>query len=114
MSILELLHGNAVLDNDLLAKNDAKGDVFAKPRDVDFAFKTEDKGRAQALCDLVNEKNFGKATINYGDGGTSWVMVVIYMPVTQHLLCSVSAFMACLGSLFQVEYDGWGSVIQND
>jgi hypothetical protein len=35
------------------------------------------------------------------------------MPITQPLLCSVSRFMVSLGKLYQIEYDGWGSIIQN-
>jgi|GEM_PF-3875287 len=42
-----------------------------------------------------------------GDGRWS-----IRMPITQPVICSVSALMVCLARLFSVEYDGWGSVVQ--
>jgi hypothetical protein len=113
MNLFEQLHDNAVLDNDLLLKNDATGDLFEKPRDVDFTFKTGDGRKAKELSEFINGKNFGISTVHSGDDGLLWVIVAIHMPITQHLLCSVSGFMVCLGGLFQVEYDGWGSVIQN-
>lgn len=113
MDIFELLRENAIADNDLLRKNDARGDVFAKPRDVDFAFKTRDAIRAKDLCEFIEGLNFGVPQLR-SDNGVHWLTVVIQMPITQPLLCSVSGFMVCLGRMFGVEYDGWGSVIQNE
>jgi hypothetical protein len=113
MSIVDSLRENALADNELLRKNDARGDVFDKPRDVDFAFKTNDKERAESLCEFVKGMNFGSPSVTLGDDGVYWIVNVIQMPITQHLLCSVSGFMVCLGRLFQVEYDGWGSIIQS-
>src|SRR6185437_13758202 len=57
MDIFELLRANAIAGNDLLKKNDARGDVFAKPRDVDFAFKTRDATRAKDLCEFIGSLN---------------------------------------------------------
>jgi hypothetical protein len=112
MSIFDLLHENALADNDLLHKNDAMGDMFDKPRDVDFAFKTQDKEKADDLREYIAGKNFGAPQVRGGDVGNYWVIVIIHMPINQHLLCCVSGFMVCLSRLFQVEYDGWGYFIQ--
>jgi hypothetical protein len=112
MTLFDELHRNALADNDLLFKNDAEGDVFTISRNVDFAFRTNDKENADDLCAYINGKNFGKASVTRADDGLYWVIVVIQMPITQNLVCSVSAFMVCLGRLFRVEYDGWGSVVQ--
>lgn len=112
MSMFDLLHDNAHADLDLLVKNDQRGDNFATARDVDFAFKTNEKVRAKDICEYINGKNFGKATVREEPDGLYWVISSVYMPITQHLLFSVSGFMVCLSRLFQVEYDGWGSVIQ--
>ena len=112
MTIFDLLHENALLDNDLLRKNDAMGDKFDDPRDVDFAFKTNDKQRADDLSEYINGKNFGNASVAAAVEGEYGVLCVIHMPINQPLLCSVSGFMVCLSRLFQVEYDGWGSIIQ--
>jgi hypothetical protein len=106
-----LLHENALADNDLLRKNDAAGDDFTKPRDVDFAFKTNERSRAEDICEYINGKNLGSATVQESEG-TFWVVAVIHMPITQNVLCNVSAFMVCLSRLFQVEYDCGGSIIQ--
>lgn len=113
MDIFELLRENALADNDLLTRNDARGDLFAKPRDVDFAFKTTDSSRAKDLFEFIKGLNFGAPQLKT-DGGLHWLTVVIHMPITQPVLCSVSGFMVCLSRLFGVEYDGWGSVIQHD
>lgn len=50
MNLLDRLRENVLADNDLLRKNDHKGDVFETPRDVDFAFKTEDPKKAEDLA----------------------------------------------------------------
>jgi hypothetical protein len=42
MSIIDLLHVNAMADNELLTLNNRNGDVFTIAREVDFAFKTPD------------------------------------------------------------------------
>jgi len=112
MNLLDRLREKVLADNDLLRKNDHKGDVFETPRDVDFTFKTEDPKKAEDLASYINGMNFGIATVQHGDGNPVWVVVVIRMPITQHLLCSVSAFMVCLGRIYGAEYDGWGSVLQ--
>jgi len=111
MSIIKSMRENALADNDLLHKNDGQGDIFTTPRDVDFAFKTKEKDCAEALCDYIKTMNYGNPTISTDKDGVYWITVIIHMPITQHLLCSVSGFMFLLGHLFKAEYDGWGSVI---
>jgi Regulator of ribonuclease activity B len=113
MSMFDLLHENLLADNDLLFKNDARGDMFAKPRFVDFAFKTTDRTKADDLCEYVNGKNCGLARVDEGNDQVFWIIVQVDMPITQNVLCCVSAFMLCLSRLFTIEYDGWGSVIQS-
>lgn len=103
---------NALADNDVLRLSDRQGDVFNRPRDVDFLFKTPDRERAEDIAEYINGKNFGAAKTRVIEDGTYWVLVIIHMPITQHVLCCVSAFMLCLSRLFQVEYDGWGSTSQ--
>ena len=110
MTLFDLLHENALTDHALLCLKDEQGDVFTSSRDVDFAFKTSDRERAQDLAEYINGKNFGSASIRDGGEGIFWVLVIISMPITQHLVNCVSAFMLCLSRLFQVDYDGWGSV----
>ena len=112
MTVFDLLHENALADNELLTKNDFHGDVFSIARDVDFTFKTGDKEKAKDLCEYMKGKNFGIPSISQSDDGLWWILVVIHMPINQPILCCISGFMVCLSRLFQVEYDGWGSVIQ--
>jgi hypothetical protein len=113
-TLFDLLQENAVADVELLRLRDKNGDVFHYTRDVDFAFKTSDGERAQDLAEYINGKNFGRASVRSSEDGVFWVLVVISMPITQHVVFCVSAFMLCLSRLFQVDYDGWGSVTQKD
>jgi hypothetical protein len=112
MTMFELLHNNAVADTDLLRKNDELGDVFTMFREVDFAFEAGDKQRADDFAEFVNGKGYGKAAVRKITDNRVQVLVLITMPITQHLVGCVSGFMLCLSRLFQIEYLGWGSVVQ--
>lgn len=112
MTIFELLHDNALADTDLLQSNDKLGDVFTTVREVDFAFETGDRHRADDFAEYVNGKNYGTAAVREIENGNFRVLVLIAMPITQNLIGCVSGFMVCLGRLFQIDYLGWGSVVQ--
>jgi hypothetical protein len=112
MNMFELLHHTAVADTDLLRKNDKLGDIFTTAREIDFAFETDDRERADDFADFVNGKSYGKAAVRKITDGHFQVLVLITMPITQHVIGCVSGFMLCLSRLFQIEYLGWGSVIQ--
>jgi hypothetical protein len=112
MTMFELLHHTAKADTDLLRKNDELGDIFTTAREVDFAFETSDRRRADDFAEFVNGKNYGRAATSKIADGQFRVLVLITMPITQHLIGSVSGFMLCLSRLFQIEYLGWGSVVQ--
>jgi hypothetical protein len=112
MTVFDLLHQTAVADTDLLRKNDGLGDVFTTARVVDFAFETADRQRADDFAEFVNGKSYGAATVREVTEGDFQVLVLITMPITQHVIGCVSGFMLCLSRLFQIEYLGWGSVVQ--
>ena len=112
MNMFELLHQTAVADTDLLRKNDKMGDIFTIAREVDFAFETADRERADDFAEFLNGKSYGKATVRKITDNDFRVIVLITMPITQHVIGCVSGFMLCLSRLFQIEYLGWGSVIQ--
>jgi hypothetical protein len=112
MTMFELLHQTALADTDLLLKNDAMGDILTIAREVDFAFESKDKQRAGDFAEFVNGKRYGKAAVNEIADGNFRVLVLVTMPITQHLIGCVSGFMLCLSRLFQIEYLGWGSVVQ--
>jgi hypothetical protein len=112
MTLFELLTQTALADTDLLRKNDAMGDTFTMAREVDFAFETKDKQRADDFAEFVNGKSYGNAAVREIREDNFQVLVLITMPITQHLIGCVSGFMLCLSRLFQIEYLGWGSVVQ--
>jgi hypothetical protein len=111
MAVTDDLLRNAYEDTELLKKNDALGDNFSIARDVDFVIKTPDRAKAEIIRSFAEDNQYGVARVEEGDGEFR-VLVVINMPITQHVLCSVSALMACLAALFRAEYDGWGCTIQ--
>jgi Regulator of ribonuclease activity B len=112
MTMFDLLHQNALADTDLLRKNDKLGDIFTTPREVDFAFETGERQRADDFPEFVNGKSYGKAEVSKITDDHFRVLVLITMPITQHLIGCVSGFMLCLSRLFQIGYLGWGSVVQ--
>jgi|SRR5215470_4555849 len=112
MNMFELLHENAVADTELLRSNDKVGDIFTKAREVDFAFETGDKERADDFAKFVNGKSYGTAAVSKLPDDRFRVLVLITMPITQYVIGCVSGFMLCLSRLFQIDYLGWGSVVQ--
>ncbi|WP_280151982.1 ribonuclease E inhibitor RraB [Piscinibacter sp. XHJ-5] len=111
MHIVETLLSTAYEDTQLLIKNDELGDDFAVPRDVDFVVIAKEKTTAEAVASFVTDNRYGSPRVEEG-GDAFRVVVSVHMPITQGVLCSVSALMACLAELFSLEYDGWGCVIQ--
>ena len=110
--MFDLLYQTALADADLLRKNDELGDVFTIAREVDFAFETNHRERADDFVEYVNGKSYGAAAVKELTDGRFQVVVLITMPITQHLIGCVSGFMLCLSRLFQIDYLGWGSVVQ--
>lgn len=101
MSMLELLlHQTALAESDLLRQNDKLVDIFTIVREVDFAFETGDRQHANDFADFVNGKSYGKTVISEIADGRFRVLVLISMPITQHLIGYVSGFVLCLGRLF--------------
>ncbi len=116
MKLVENLLLAAELDIDLLRKNRDLGDDPEIPRDIDFILYAKDEARAQLICDFVSDNRYGKPSyekIELADGSIKWrLLIVIMAPPTDHVLCTLSAFMACLAKLYDLEYDGWGCVIK--
>lgn len=111
MHLVDELLETARADTDLLVKNDALGDIFSIPRDVDFFLRAPDEAKATVLRDFINDNQYGVATVQSDQSGFG-VLVVVHMAPQQHVLCSVSALMVCLGELFGLEYDGWGCEVK--
>src|SRR6478672_6167710 len=93
-------------DTQLLQKNDTLGDNSAVPRDVDFVLIAPDEAKAAVVRDFINDNRYGRARLETPPGQFR-IVVVIYMPIEQNILCSVSALMVCIAALFDVDYDGW-------
>jgi hypothetical protein len=111
MSVVESLLNNSYQDTQLLIGNDEKGDNFSIPRDIEFVLYAKDEKKADTVTSFINDNRYGEASFTQV-GEQYRILVIINMPSTQHLICSVSGFMACIAALFSVEYDGWGCVLQ--
>jgi hypothetical protein len=92
MNLFEMLTQTAIADTVLLRKKDQLGDAFSVPREVDFAFESTERERADDLAEFVNGKSYGTAVVSETVNGRFGIIVLITMPVTQHLICSVSGF----------------------
>jgi hypothetical protein len=112
MTLFDLLTQTAISDTELLRTNNAFGDVFATPRQVDFAFESAERDNAEDFAEFVNGKQYGVAKVSELDDGRFRILVLITTPITQNLVCSVSGFMLCLSRVFLIDYQGWGSVVQ--
>lgn len=113
MQTIESLLSTAFQDTELLTKLDQDGDNFSRARDVDFVLKAEELKKAELIASFVSDNQYGVPSIEETEEGYR-LIVTVYMPITQHVLCSVSGMMVCLAKLFSVEYDGWGCVVQRD
>jgi hypothetical protein len=78
---------------------------------VDFALETSERRRAQDFAEFVIGKSYGAAELSEIQPGQFRIVVLITMPINQNIINSVSGFMRCLSRLFQIDYQGWGSVI---
>ena len=112
MSIVETLLDTAYQDTQLLMGNDEKGDNFTISRDIEFVLYAENEKKAETVVSFIDDNRYGEASFENVESQYK-ISVVINMPSTQNIVCSVSGLMACIAALFSVEYDGWGCVIQN-
>lgn len=87
--------------------------MIFRDRDVDFVLKTVDYEQAKTVSSFITDNQYGRPEIEVVDGYFR-IIFKINMPITQNLICSVSALMVCLAALFKLDYDGWGSVLQDD
>jgi hypothetical protein len=111
MAIIDLLLRTSYEDTQLLMKNDALGDNFSIPRDVDFLLTTTEEQKASVVCSFINDNKYGVARVEKKDVRFN-VVVVVHMPVEQNILTSISGLMLCVSHLFGVEYDGWGCALK--
>ena len=111
MTAVELLLETSKADTELLIGNDEKGDVFITPRPVEFLLRASDRQAAELVASFIDDNRYGASSVAEVEGEFH-ILVVIEMPITQHVLCSVSGLMACVSKLFKVEYDGWGSELR--
>ena len=110
--IIDCLLDNAYQDTQVLLVNEKEGDQFAVPRYVEFVFRTPDKSKAETVSSFIADNRYADSTAIVQDGDHSELRVRVHMPLRQPVLCSVSALMACLAQIFDIEYDGWSAEIK--
>jgi hypothetical protein len=109
---VDCLLDNAYQDTQVLLVNEKEGDQFTVARDVEFIFRASDKAKAETVSSFIKDNRYADSTTIIQDGQQSELRVIIHMPLRQPVLCSVSALMACLGEIFDIEYDGWSADIK--
>jgi hypothetical protein len=116
MSIVQSLMDIAVEDSQLLVKNQELGDRSEIPRDIDFVLYAKDEEKARLVASFVTDYRYGRPSIDgpiEERGEYSWrLLITIYSPTTENVVMTLSAFMVCLCKLYDLDYDGWGCVIQ--
>lgn len=111
MSVVDTLLAAAYEDTQLLIKNDALGDDFAIPRDVEFVLRANERNKAETVSSFIQDNQYGAPRIEEAESEFR-VVVTVFMPTTQQVLCSVSGLMGCISEIFGLEYDGWGCVLK--
>jgi hypothetical protein len=106
----------AVVDSRLLVENQELGDRSEIPRDIDFVLYAKDEEKARLVADFVTDYRYGQPFVEgrFAERGEySWrLRITIHSPTTENVAMTLSAFMACLSHLYDLNYDGWGCVIQ--
>ena len=117
MHLVEILLKNSEQDRKVLDHNASIGDRMEEPRDIDFAFHSRDEGQAKTVGSFFIDNHYGMPKLELVDdpkfGRFYRLTVVIKAPATEHIVCSISGLMACIGAIFGIEYVGWGSFVQN-
>lgn len=115
MSIATLLMDTVVGGSNLYFKNLELGDQPEIPRDIDF-FYAKNEERAKLVASFVTDYRYGipAAVERIEHQGTiSWRLIIkIHTPMTENVIMTLSAFMVCLADMYDLDYDGWGCVIQ--
>ena len=101
----------AVEDSRILVTNQRLGDRSELPRDIDFVLYAKNEERANLVASFVTDYRYGKPEVERVEhnGTVSWrLLITINSPTTENVVMSLSAFMACLSTIYDLDYDGWG------
>ncbi|MGN0921812.1 MAG: ribonuclease E inhibitor RraB [Cellvibrio sp.] len=112
MTVIEQLMQNAEADTELLFALNEHGDNFQLPRLVEFTFTSESSERINAAADFIKGYQYAATEILEDEEEGYQLFATIEMPITQPLLLSVSGFFTCVAELFELDYNGWGSMAQ--
>lgn len=115
MHIVEQLLNTAVEDNRLLMRNQELGDRLELFRDLEFVLYAKSGEKAELVASFVLDNRYGRPSVERieHEGTALWrILITIHAPATEHVVHTLSAFMLCLANLYDLEYDGWGCVIQ--
>ena len=115
MSIAKLLMDTAVKDSQLYFKNQELGDHSEVPRDIDFYLYANNEERAKLVAGFVTDYRYGRPSLERVEhrGAVSWRLLIrIHAPQTENIIMTLSGFMVCLAQIYNLDYDGWGCVVQ--
>lgn len=110
-TLVRRLIDTARADMELLATNQGLGDELSATREVEFFLYARSAKRAELVASFINDLRYGDAAAERSQG-RHLIRVIVRMPITQAVLGSVSAFFVCLSTIYNLNYDGWVSAIQ--
>ncbi len=111
MHIVERLLETAYQDTQLLEKRKAMGDILSLFHTVDFCLGTDDGKQANTVCSFISDNQYGTAHVEENEGAFR-IITIVETPITESIICSLSANMVSLSYMFNVDYIGWGSCIE--
>jgi hypothetical protein len=115
MSIVKRLTDTAVADSRLFFKNRELGDRAETPRDIDFVLYAKNEERAKLVASFITDYRYGKPAVQRVEhrGVISWrLLVTIHAPATENVVMTFSGFMVFLSQIYDLDYDGWGCLVQ--
>jgi hypothetical protein len=109
-TIVETLIETATADTELLVKNAELGDNASVCRNVDFLMYADSKKTADLVANFITDFRYGSPSVKKAEKRFQ-LTVTVATPTTQEALLCISGFMACIASIYELEYDGWESDI---
>lgn len=111
-NLVETLLETSELDCQVLLTNEREGDQLSLPRPVEFVFYAPDIETAEFASRFITDSRYADSVEIAASDDRFRLLVTIEMPVRHPILCSISAFMACLADIFEIEYDGWSGELR--
>jgi regulator of RNase E activity RraB len=119
MAIQDVLSHQLNMDQRVLSHLAERGDVPTLIHAIEHHFISDNHDALVALCQYARSLQFDPATIQEGkreahDAAAYWyVDIISRIPLADGQILREAALMKFLAIAYRVEYDGWGTLVQN-